>query len=42
MKITSTDDEILTNGNPSDQAVVTIQATDNAFTSQRCGTWTKV
>jgi hypothetical protein len=35
-------DEILANGNPSGQAIVTIQATDNAFTSQRCGTWTKV
>lgn len=35
-------DEILANGNPSGQAIVTIQTTDNAFTSQRCGTWTKV
>lgn len=33
--------DILANGNPSGQAIVTIQATDNAFTSQRCGTWTK-
>lgn len=35
-------DEILANGNPQGQAIVTIQPTDNSFTSQRCGTWNKV
>ncbi|KAA0024782.1 hypothetical protein [Antrihabitans cavernicola] len=33
-------DEILANGNESGPAVVTIQASDVAFTTKRCGTWT--
>lgn len=34
--------EILANGNESGPAVVTIEASDVAFTSKRCGSWTLV
>ncbi|HMH31182.1 MAG TPA: cadherin-like beta sandwich domain-containing protein [Methylomirabilota bacterium] len=34
--------DIIANGNPSGQAVVTIASTDVAFESTRCGTWTKI
>lgn len=32
-------EDIIANGNPSGQAIVTIAPTDVAFKSQRCGTW---
>ncbi|MFC9789146.1 hypothetical protein [Rhodococcus sp. NPDC127528] len=35
-------DEILANGNENGPAVVTIRASDVAFTARRCGTWTLV
>ncbi|TQF69120.1 hypothetical protein FK531_10135 [Rhodococcus spelaei] len=35
-------DEILANGNENGPAVVTIQASDVAFTAKRCGVWTPV
>jgi hypothetical protein len=34
--------EILANGNESGPAVVTIESSDVAFTSKRCGQWTLV
>jgi len=34
--------DIITNGNPSGQTVITIAPSDVAFDSERCGTWTKV
>lgn len=37
-----TTDSILANANPDGQAIVTIEESDTAFQSQRCGTWTKV
>lgn len=33
--------EILSNDNPRGQTYVTIEASDTAFESQNCGTWTK-
>ena len=33
--------DIIANGNPRGQAIVTIEAGDKAFNSQGCGTWTK-
>ncbi|MGC3905692.1 hypothetical protein ACYB2S_13715 [Corynebacterium variabile] len=35
-------EDIIANGNPSGQAIVTIAPTDVAFKSQRCGTWEMV
>ncbi|MFP7366319.1 hypothetical protein SFC07_11200 [Corynebacterium callunae] len=37
-----TTEDIIANGNPSGQAFVTIEATDKAFQSNRCGLWTLV
>jgi len=34
--------DIIANGNPDGQAIVTISATDAAFESARCGTWSKI
>ena len=34
-----TTSDILANGNPRGQAIVTIESEDKAFTSKRCGTW---
>lgn len=37
-----TTDSILANANPDGQAIVTIEESDAAFQSQRCGTWEKI
>jgi hypothetical protein len=34
--------EIIANENAGESTIVTIGATDKAFTSTRCGTWTKI
>lgn len=34
-------DEVIANGNPSGQAVVTISRSDRGFQSTRCGTWSR-
>jgi len=35
-------DDIIANDNPTGQVVVTIAASDAAFSAQRCGTWTRI
>lgn len=35
-------DDIIANDNPTGQAVVTISASDAAFSAARCGTWTRI
>ncbi len=37
-----TNNDITANDNTNSSAIVTIQSTDKGFTSQRCGTWTKI